>query len=267
MTEYMMLTNIWNEETQIPKIVANIESQTFKPSLWFWIDDGSSNGSYNEIINAKTDIPIKIMQIDPPKDRGNLDTLGHAHSRALPEIKRMKFDYLATVDVDNVFPPDYFEKMIRYMDHNPDIGTLAAQSKNDPLRNISSPMGGGKITRWIVLESIDEYWDLAPDTFLNIKAQSIGLRSVSLQTYFIEAPPTALFSHKGRLRYGRGMYYVGRPVVFAIWRAIQFLIKRDHGTQFLRGYCQEWSRGSWRCKDPDIRYFYSAKRKVRSRIS
>jgi glycosyltransferase involved in cell wall biosynthesis len=256
---------VWNEEPRIPELVKVIDAQTLRPALWFWIDDGSSNGSYQAIIDAKTTIPIQIFQVEPQKKRGELDTIGLAHSQAHPYIKGLDFDYLGIADADNNFEPDYFERMCRYMDHNPDVGTVAAQVKQDPqMRNPDNPMGGGKVVRWNVVQSFESYWDLAPDTYLNIKANAIGLKSVALQDFFIDAKPTAIFTAKGRFRYGRRMYYVTRPIVLVIYQAFLFAIGRDYATEYLRGFWQEWSKGSWRCNDPDVIYHYSIRNRYRN---
>lgn len=264
MTRLLLVTNVWNEEARIPELVKFIDAQTLKPVLWFWIDDGSSNGSYNEIIKAKTTIPIQVLQVEPAKNMGELDTIGHAYSQAHSYIKNLDFDYLGIADVDNKLEPDYFEIMCRYMDQNPDVGTLSAQALHDPIkRKPDNPMGGGKIVRWSVIQSFDTYWDLAPDTFLNIKAQAIGLRSVALQDYYIDAPPANIFTSKGRFRFGRRMYYVRRHILLLLFQAVRFKLRGDHANEYLRGYWFEWAKGSWKCEDPDIREFYSAKAKVR----
>lgn len=265
MTRLMLLTNVWNEEDRISDLVRIIDAQTLKPKLWFWIDDGSTDNSYKEILRAKTDIPIHIFQITPKKSKGELDTIGLAHSKAHPYIKSLDFDYLGIVDADINLKPDYFEKMCGIMDRNPDIGTLAAQNKQDKKRNPNDPMGGGKVVRWKVVQSIESYWDLAPDTYLNIKANAIGLRSVALQNFFIDAKPTAIFTPAGRFRFGRRMFYVGRPFILVLYQAWQFLVKKDNATEYLRGYWQERSKGSWRCPDTDVKYHYSLTNRVRNR--
>lgn len=263
MTRLILLTNVWNEEDRIPDLVRIIDAQTLKPKLWFWIDDGSTDGSYSAIINAKTTIPINIFRM-PKKFKGELDTIGIAHSRILPLIKDLDFDYLSIADVDNNFDSDYFEKMCGIMDQDPSIGTLSAQSRSDKKRNPTDPMGAGKIVRWSVIRSIDQYWDLAPDTYLNIKANAIGLRSVALQNTFIDAAPTQIFTTKGRFRFGRRMFYVGRPLILVLYQAWRFLFTRDHATEYLRGYWQERSKGSWRCTDPDVEYHYSFTKRIRN---
>lgn len=259
----MILTNVWNEEDRIPDLVKIIDQQTLRPKLWFWIDDGSTDGSYDAITNARTTIPIKIFQM-PKKIKGELDTIGIAHSQIHPIIKNLDFDYLGIADADIILDPDYFEKMCGIMDQDPRIGTLSAQSRSDKKRNPIDPMGGGKVVRWSVIRSIDQYWDIAPDTYLNIKANAIGLKSIALQDYFIDASPTQIFTPKGRFRYGRRMFYVGRPLILVIYQALRFASKRDHATDYLRGYWQERSKGSWRCLDPDVKYHYSVTNSVRN---
>jgi hypothetical protein len=264
MTRLLVVTNVWNEERRVKGIIENLTQQTLKPILWLWIDDGSQNGTYHEIITSKTDIPIQIHSM-PPKMKGNLDTIGKGFTAAMPRlIDGMEFDYMTLADVDNRYPPDYYELMCKYMDEHPKIGALAAQVRGEGKRNPDNPMGGGKIVRWNIVKRIREYWSLAPDSFLNIKARAMGYETVSLQDYYIDSQPTDLLSSRGRFRYGRRMYYVSRHFLLLLYQAIIFALKRDAASEFLRGYWQEWNRGTWKCEDEDVKYHFSLKNRLRT---
>jgi glycosyltransferase involved in cell wall biosynthesis len=259
-----VITNVWNEELNIKGIVEMMNQQTLKPDMWLWIDDGSMNGTYNAIIRAKTDIQIQIFSM-PQKESGNLDTIGKAFSLALPPMyDSFEFDYMTLADVDNRYPPDYYEKMCRYMDGHPEVGALSAQVRGEAKRNPDNPMGGGKIIRWGIVRKIKKYWDLAPDAFLNIKARAMGFETVALQNYYIDSAPTDLLSEKGRFRYGRRMYYVSRHPFLVLYQALMFLLKRDAASEYLRGYFQEWGRGVWKCDDLDVKHNFSLEYRMRT---
>lgn len=265
MTKLLVITNVWNEKESVDGIVENLNQQTLRPTLWVWIDDGSMNGTRRKIIESKTDIPMQV-HVMPSKMKGNLDTIGLAYNEVMPNLKGLDFDYMTLADVDNIYPLDYYEFMCKHMDEHPEVGVLSAQSRGElgKLRHVYEPMGGGKIVRWEIVEHIDTYWDLAPDSFLNIKARAQGYETISLLDYFIDALPTSMFSAAGRFRFGRRLYYVSRHLFLVLYQALLFALKRDSASEFLRGYWQEWGKGTWKCQDEDVKYSYSLKRRLKT---
>jgi len=261
---YVLVTNLYNEETRIPALFDSLSRQTLQPVFWVWIDDGSVDRSslVIEEQSRKHSIPIKIFRL-PPKQKGNLDTIGRAWNAAHNFITgNLKADYLSVADVDTFFPEDYFERMVVFMDLNRNVGVASGRIEGDSPQEMCVPMGLGKVVRWRVLKTFDRYWDLAPDSFLNIKALSLGYRIAILNVY-VKSSPMTIQSASGRFRYGRRMYYVGRSPLAVIFESARLVLHGTHASEFLRGYWQEWTRGRWRCQDADIRYYYSLKSLVR----
>jgi glycosyltransferase involved in cell wall biosynthesis len=262
---YILVTNIYNEEARVKQLVENITNQTLKPLYWVWIDDGSSDNGLAIAEKETSRHGMRIIKFKlPAKKRGNLDTIGRAWNKAHQYIiSNLKANYMSIIDVDTEFPEFFFKDMIMYMEENPDVGVVSGKIKGDEFDSMKVPMGLGKIVRWDVLLSFSKYWDLAPDSFLNIKALSLGYRIVVRDMYLHSAPMT-IYSSTGRYRYGRRAYYVGRTLIMVIFEGIRFAIHRENGSQYMRGYWSEWSRGHWRCEDPDVLHFYSFKGLLRS---
>ena len=255
---YVLVTNIYNEEEHIPRLIENIANQTLRPECWVWIDDGSTDKGLNVAIeNAKRrGLPIATFQL-PPKRMGKLDTIGRAWNKAHGYIiNNLSADYLSVADVDTEFPLDYFERMVEFMNQNPEVGVSSGRIEGDPHEVLRVPMGLGKMVRWKILQSFNKYWDLAPDSFFNIKAQRLGYKMRILDIYVKSAAMTIL-SEKGRYRYGRRSYYIGKHPILVGFEALKLLFSHQHATEFLRGYWSEWGRGKWRCDDPDVLYIYS----------
>ena len=176
-------------------------------------------------------------------------------------IKNISADYLSIADIDTEFPVDYFNKMLIFMEDNPDVGVSSGRIEGYPHSMMRVPMGLGKVVRWDVLLSFEKYWDLAPDSFLNIKAENLGYR-LAIRDEFVKSAPMTIHSKKGRFRYGRRSYYIRKNPVLVLFEALNFLLAHQHGSQFLRGYWFEWKKGNWQCDDIDIRYYFSMKRQV-----
>ncbi|MFW9807823.1 MAG: glycosyltransferase [Candidatus Thorarchaeota archaeon] len=270
MSEYVLLTKFWNELERIPGIVENIAQQTKQPIRWLLIDDGSTDGGGDLFIELlkKEGIRALISKL-PQKTKGNLDTLGRAYSFAFKEhreeLSKLNPGYLGLIDIDTRVPSNYFEHMTNVMDSDKSLGCINAQIKGE--RGPTDwPRGSGKVTRWTVVESFDEFWDLDADSFLNVKATRMGLRLKVFDDLFLEAAPSQVMSKKGLFRLGRVNYYEQKHPLLVFQTAFFRLIQRRHGTEYLRGYFQEFLRGTWICSDRDIRYYYSLEYRIRSKM-
>ena len=261
-TEYTIVTNIYNESGRILPVLKMIADQTVRPKYWLWIDDGSNDNGLGrrEIMkySARLDLPASIVEL-PPKDKGTLATIGLAWNEALPHLKsELKSDYLTVVDVDNRYPEDYYEDMLRYLKDNPAVGAVAGQARGEGKRKKDWPMGGGKIVRWEIIDSIDKFWKYAPDSFLNIKSRALGFESVSRDLLIDSTTQTIGWTGQGMREYGRRRHYVGTSILLIGYISIRNMFKRSHGLQILRGYLKArfWNRMK-QCDDKDVRYEYS----------
>ncbi|MHA1863955.1 MAG: hypothetical protein ACTSWA_09325, partial [Candidatus Thorarchaeota archaeon] len=194
---------------------------------------------------------------------------GRAYNSTLPrlveKIDAYGIEYAAIMDVDNDPCRNYSARMIWLLDGHPDVGAAAGiPIGEEDKRKVGLPMGGGKFIRWSIMRKINRYWDIAPDTLLNIKALANGY---SLKTWKVPMNLDALttgFTAKGIFRQGRLNYYVGRPFWAVFFRALRRFLLRQHGTQFLKGYLYERKRGVWSFEDPDVRWYYGRGRNVLS---
>jgi hypothetical protein len=256
--EYTLVTNFWNERGNIEGLMANIAAQSRRPKHWVWIDDGSVNGGSKEVkvIADMFDLPISIYQPVRPKNEGDLMSIGKAWNGVLPSLKALhKADYLAIAAVDDRFPQHYFEFIMDYLDIYPTVGVASGQAKGEK-RFRHMPQGGGKVITWAIFEAIEKVWDLAPDTFFNIKAMALGYRPEALSnplTMMKSAPSTPRVGRK----LGRNLHYCGNSIITTLFKTVRL---RD--LDVLRGHLER--RGQEQCEDPDIRYYYSKRRILKS---
>ena len=260
MQDYILATKFYNESKRLPTLIADIAAQTHRPRKLVFIDDGSiDNSGETAILEArKWNLDCEMVSM-PKKKRGNLDTLGRAWNKAQPLLKKLASDtkYFATTDVDSEFPQDYFETMTAFLEANPSVGVVGGQLEGSYLRTF--PMFTGKTFRAAIIMSIDKYWDISIDSFVNIKALKLGYELRILDAVKVKSPPSHLQSGKGRFRAGRLAYYGGIQPLYAISKGIA---RRD--ASYLRGYWSEFSRASWKCNDRDILAYYQSemKRKI-----
>lgn len=262
-SDFLLITNIWNEHDNIRKTFRRVSTQNKKPKVWLWIDDGSTDGSGDVIKECASLLPDVEIWIEtmPSKPKGNLDTIGRAYDRILPQLRdrvnQVGVSYIGVMDIDNDPCPNYFARLLWLLDRHPRIGAAAGIPLGEVgKRHVGLPMGAGKVVRWSIVRRIDRYWDLAPDTLFNIKALSFG--------YVVKTFPIPMrldrltkgFTKNGAFRQGRLSYYVGRPFWGVLFRSLRRLLISQYGTEMLKGYFYEWRRGTWRFDDPDTTRFY-----------
>ncbi|MBD3407686.1 MAG: glycosyltransferase [Candidatus Lokiarchaeota archaeon] len=267
MVQYAAVINIWNEENRIDALFDELEKQTKKPALWIWIDDGSTDDSVVRIEERSQDssIPVLVLRA-PTKQKGDFDSIGKAWNHVFDKIQSLKgYDYLLVVDSDCHFPRNYAENMIDFMESHENYGVAAGQVRGET--RLHMPMNAGKIVRWEIVDSIERFWDIVPDTFWNIRALFLGYDLAIRPDIIIDASPSAGFTRKGRFRYGRLSYYVGTHFLRVLFEAMKFLLTGGMATAFLHGYFYEWSKGDWKCDIPMIRKFYSLSGLIRWRLS
>ncbi|MHA1863806.1 MAG: hypothetical protein ACTSWA_08560, partial [Candidatus Thorarchaeota archaeon] len=191
----------------------------------------------------------------------DLNTIGDAYTKHMPDFIR-KLDgkdihYFTIQDVGTRPCPHYYERVMSLMEDNPDIGSSAGYMVGEEkARESGMPMGDCKITRWEIIKEIEKYWPLSPDTFINIKALKKKYRLKIWRIPVIQDEPSFGITSSGMFYQGQLNYYIGRPFLGVLFRALRRVLLRRFGTQMLRGYLFERSKGTWRCDDPDITSFY-----------
>lgn len=258
MSDYILITNFWNENGNLKPVIENVAQQVKPPREWFFIDDGSPVESvtraFTEITAAglRARIKTRYLYAHPPKDVGDKYNIGKAWNQTLSLLKELKADYVGILDVDARLPPHYFEFLAAHLDAHPEVGIVAGSVK-DERRHRHMPMGGGKFVRWEIFEGIDEFWRLAPNSFFNIKSLAMGFENDVLDIEFdarLSTPRT------GR-DLGYRLYYTGNSVITALFKTMQH---RDLGV--IKGFLE--SRGAEQCNDQDVRDYYSKRRILKS---
>jgi glycosyltransferase involved in cell wall biosynthesis len=247
---YTLVTNFWNEKGNLAPFIENIAKQTLQPKHWLFIDDGSIQDCVQEILGACEEHDLKQVHYfyaEPPKPEGDKTTIGLAWNKALDTIRALRSDYLAVADVDTRFESDYFWRLVNMLDNRKDVGAISGGVKGER-RYRYMPMGGGKVIRWEILDSIKEFWNLEPDTFFNIKSMSLGYVN-SVRPILVESRLTTPRSGKD-LAYR--LHYCGNSWIVALRKGVlgEFLRLRRNGVE--------------QTTDPDARYYYSKRRIIKT---
>ena len=225
MVEYILAIKFYNEKNQLPGLIENIASQIMLPKAVAFLDDGSMDSSAEIASREATRHELEFQIISMPvKKKGNLDTIGRIWTKAQPLLKELSknVEYFATLDVDTRVESSYFKDMISYLETHPSIGVVAGQALHQPKRTF--PMFAGKVFRSEILKSIDEYWDISIDSFINVKALKMGYKLSILDDMKVDTPVSHLQTKKGRFRAGRLAFYSGNDLPYVLAKGI---LQRD----------------------------------------
>ncbi|MFW9794021.1 MAG: glycosyltransferase family A protein, partial [Candidatus Thorarchaeota archaeon] len=125
---YVQFTNVWNERDNIEAAFERTLAQTKRPRVWIWIDDGSVDGTADEILRVAEENPeIEVwLERMPAKSRGNLNTIGRAYTAIVPglvdRLDSLGIRYFTIQDVDTEPCPNYFARIIWLLENEPTIG-------------------------------------------------------------------------------------------------------------------------------------------------
>lgn len=259
MIDYLLVTNIYNEREHINDVFKMVSEFTIQPKKWLWIIDGSTDGSENEVETCAGlyDINIQCF-ILPPKPKGNLRTLGTTYNLTFDSlgIWNDDYDFMLVMDVDSYFNPQYAETIATIFDEDFRIGVVSGYNRDAP--KLKMPQGDGKCVRWSIVQDIDKFWEPAIDTFLNIKARSMGYQWYIMydDVGMIDGPPSSRnITAAGAKHAGWFWYYASGSVLGAINRMVYRIFKRRNGIAFMRGFL-EGRRLGVQSMDPDVMAFY-----------
>jgi glycosyltransferase involved in cell wall biosynthesis len=112
-----VLLPVYNAEAFLSEAVESVLEQTFNDFEFIIIDDGSTD-STADILDyyQKIDGRIRVYR---QKNRG----IAFALNRG---IEKVRGDYIARMDADDICLPTRFEKQVAFLDENPEVGILGA---------------------------------------------------------------------------------------------------------------------------------------------
>ncbi len=257
-----LISNSWNEASQLPELFESVAKQTLLPSIWLFIDDGSIDETPQVLEQLKARYPklnVRIISM-PKKRKGNLDKLGIAIKKALNTLTE-KYDFYVKLDVDTRMPPHYFEAITKKFREDPQLmvasGVLVVNGKAEPNRRKFARGSGIVIRGWFFERFIPDIPDVTIEAWINTKARFHGYKTLQFDDLvLIQTRPTTQLTAKGSFRNGRLSYYFNYHFLIVLAKALAYLALRKNGSAILRGYWYTWREG-WKIKDPEIKFYYS----------
>ena len=126
MARVTVAINVYNGMPYLPSALESILNQTFRDFEVLVVNDGSTDGSRNYL--ESVDDP-RLRIIDQP-NRG-------ASAASNTAIANCNTEFLARMDSDDIAMPDRIESQLRFLDSNPEVGLVGAQTANMGTRTVS----------------------------------------------------------------------------------------------------------------------------------
>jgi glycosyltransferase involved in cell wall biosynthesis len=109
-----VLMSAYNAEKYIAEAINSILNQTFSDFEFIIVNDGSTDATA-EIVRSYTD--PRIVFVDNKENQRLVAALNQG-------MDMCRGEYVARMDADDVSLPERFEKQVRFLDANPEIGIL-----------------------------------------------------------------------------------------------------------------------------------------------
>lgn len=268
----LIISPVRNEAAYLQRTIDSVVAQTVRPAVWLIVDDGSTDTT-PEIAAAAAAQHSWIVLYRRP-DRGVRKVGGgvvEAFDDGLSRYRLEDFDYVCKLDGDLEFGPTYFQRLFEKFEADPSLGTASGKSwiraggtRLVPERTGDDfSQGQSKLYRVACFRAIGGFvrevmWDgidCHRCRMLGWNAQSFHddeLRFIHLR------PMGSSFKsiYTGRLRWGRGQYFMGTHPLYALAIGVYRLMERPWvagGVLIVAGYLSGYLRGLPRYADLEFR--------------
>jgi poly-beta-1,6-N-acetyl-D-glucosamine synthase len=250
----VIISPVRDESALIEKTLQSMVLQSIKPLEWILVDDGSTDRTAEIIERYSSQYPfIRLVTI---KDRGFRKLGGGviaAFKYGLSQISSKNYQYIAKLDGDMSFGPHYLEIMFNAFEEDPKLAAVSGKVYRpegekfvEELTIDEHVAGQFKLYRWAAFCDIGGFveevmWD-GIDVHM---AQMKGWKTMSF-----EDDRARLIHHRlmgssdknvlrGRLRWGRGIYFMGYHPLYALASGIYRMREKPliiGGALILLGY-------------------------------
>jgi cellulose synthase/poly-beta-1,6-N-acetylglucosamine synthase-like glycosyltransferase len=259
-----------NEEATLQRTIDCMAAQTLKPVLWVVVDDGSSDSTPAILERAQRELPW--LRTVRRADRGHRKLGGgviDAFYEGLEAVD-VPYDFVAKMDVDLEFGPDYLERILGHFDRDP---ALAAASGKVFRRQGSELVeefmiddmvaGQFKLYRRDAFEKIGGFVrEVMWDGIDFHRARMAGYRTASLHDPELRILHLRLMGssdrtvYTGRLRWGRGQWFMGSALPYVVASGVLRMRERPYvigGLLIIIGYLRAALERAPRLDDREFR--------------
>jgi glycosyltransferase involved in cell wall biosynthesis len=273
-SHYLLISPCRDEAEHCRRTLDSVIAQTVRPDLWVIVDDGSTDDTPAILADYARRHPF--LRVVRRGDRGARSVgpgVVDAFYAGYGSVRIEDFDYLCKLDLDLELPSVYFETLLRRMADEPAIGTCSGKPyfRTRSGRWVSEAIGDemsagmaklyrrecfaeiGGFVREVMWDGIDCHrcrmlgwiacsWDDPELRFTHLRPMGSSDKS----------------TWRGRLRHGRGQWFMGTGVAYMCASALFRMTRRPFlfgGLGMLAGYLGALLQRRPRYHDPGFRRF------------
>lgn len=262
--KYVLITAAHNEELLLPATIESILRQTVLPRNWAIVSDGSTDRTDEIVLSYSAENPfIQLLRV-PEKHKHNFGAQVMAIRRGYEALRGTDYDFVANLDADLTFDPDYYERLLQKFDEDPKLGLAGGyilerqrdgQFQSRPMNGEHSVAHGVQMLRRECYEETGGWMPLpygGPDWHLQISVQMRGWHARAfkeLPAYHHRPTGSALHPLRNLFREGRMDYSVGSYPLFEVFKVARrirlkpyFIASSVRMLGFLWGYWRREAR-------------------------
>jgi len=159
-SKYVLLTPVKNEESTIGTTIDSVTRQSFLPTEWVIVSDGSTDQTDFIVETAAQAHPwIRLIKL-PIRLTRSFSAVVQATETGVKALKSTEHTYVGLLDADIQFPPKYFEQLIGHFERNPRLGLAGGMvvdvgtSESRPPRNVQDVPGAVQFFRRTCFDSL-----------------------------------------------------------------------------------------------------------------
>ena len=218
-----------DEERFIAATLESILGQTEPPDRVYVVDDGSSDATPEIVLGiAGRDPRVALVRRTERRERRMGGGVVDAFNAAYALCRGEAFAYVSKLDADQVLPPDYFERVLGFLDAHPDWAA-AGGVPYEPVAGMqvrwrmpaTHVPGSLKTMRKDVFDRMGGFvpvlgWDIV---------DGVKMRSLGYRTGHLDLPVRHLRQHgsaegkvRGKVQWGEGAWIIGSHPLFVLAR-------------------------------------------------
>lgn len=259
-----------DEERTLARTIAAMEAQTLAPVRWIVVDDGSSDRTPEILAEASRRIPW--LRVVRRGDRGFRKVGGGVIDAfyAGLESADVDYDFVAKMDVDLEFGPDYLARCLEHFAADPLLAAVSGK--------VYRYEGERLVEEFMIDEMVAGQFKLyRRDAFARIggfvrevmwdgidfhRCRMAGLRTASIDETALRIVHLRLMGssdrnvYRGRLRWGAGQWFMGSSFSYILASGVFRMRERPYvlgGLLIIAGYLVAAWRRAPRYEDPAFR--------------
>jgi glycosyltransferase involved in cell wall biosynthesis len=270
----IVVTPMWNERRHIEVVARAMLAQTRPPDRWIVVDDGSTDGTRERLVELEREVPfMTLVAVSDPDHAAAADRLvaagpPRAFNAGLAAASSGGWDFVAKIDGDVELPRHYFERLLDCFAAEPRLGMVGAQILEPrpggrwrrvgiPSHHVSGPI---KLYRANCFADIGGVHNrLGWDTIDVVRARMLGYTTRSCCDVFVKhhRPMGGVGGVvHGHARHGACAWITHYPLAFVLLRSLKLTLEPPRGRlgfAFLYGYLRAAARSTARVDDRAFR--------------